>query len=189
MSGNVYIVHAVDTEGPLYEGLDGLFSEIEEHFDISLEATQTNVELLRKKEINLGGKEELAAYFVRPDRVERYNETWAQIDKMHSTFMTPKWRQKLADSEGNPYVVSWFAWTTLASTITHDDGPWAITKFISTIRQKSKNSMLIAMGFIGIIILLVFPEMPTGWAIIIAIQKIFIMKLFPDALLTTCGFL
>ncbi len=108
MSGNVYIVHAVDTEGPLYEGLEGLFSEIKEHFDISLEATQTNVELLRKKQINLGGKEELAAYFVRPDRVERYNETWAQLDKMHTTFMAPKWRQKLGDSDGNPYVVSWF---------------------------------------------------------------------------------
>jgi hypothetical protein len=108
MSGNVYIVHAVDTEGPLYEGLDGLFSEIKEHFDISLESTQENVELLRNRQIDLGGKEALAAYFVRPDRVERYNETWVQIDKMHATFMSPDWRQKLADSHGNPYVVSWF---------------------------------------------------------------------------------
>ena len=70
MSGVVYIVHAVDTEGPLYEGLDGLFSEIKEHFDISLEPTQINVDLLREKKIDLGGKEDLAAYFVRPDRVE-----------------------------------------------------------------------------------------------------------------------
>jgi len=108
LPGNVYIVHAVDTEGPLYEGLDGLFSEIKEHFDISLDATQTNVELLREKKIDLGGKEDLAAYFVRPDRVERYNETWDKIDKMHSTFMDAGWRQKLSDADGNPYVVSWF---------------------------------------------------------------------------------
>ena len=108
MSGAVYIVHAVDTEGPLYEGLDGLFSEIKEHFDISLEPTQINVDLLREKKIDLGGKEDLAAYFVRPDRVERYNETWHQIDKMHSTFMDAEWRARLSDSESNPYVVSWF---------------------------------------------------------------------------------
>ena len=108
MSGVVYIVHAVDTEGPLYEGLEGLFSEIKEHFDISLEPTKKNVELLRAKKIDLGGKEDLAAYFVRPDRVERYNETWWQIDKMHTTFMDAEWRSSLADSNGNPYVVSWF---------------------------------------------------------------------------------
>ena len=108
MAGNVYIVHAVDTEGPLYEGIEGLFTEIKEHFDISLEATQKNIELLRGKNIDLKGKEDLAAYFVRPDRVEQYNETWAQIDKMHSTFMSEDWRKKLMDCDGNPYVVSWF---------------------------------------------------------------------------------
>jgi len=108
VSGTVFFVHAVDTEGPLYEGLGGLFSEIKEHFGITLEPTQQNVRKLREKKIDLGGKEDMAAYFVRSDRIDTYNEAWPDLDKMHDTYMDPAWRAGLPDSEGNPYVVSWF---------------------------------------------------------------------------------
>ena len=108
LPGTVYFVHAVDTEGPLYEGLEGLFSEIREHFGIDLEPTRKNVQLLREKKIDLNGNEDMAAYFVRPDRIDTYNESWADLDRMHDTFMDSQWRASLADSEGNPYIVSWF---------------------------------------------------------------------------------
>ena len=39
--------------------------------------------------------------------INTYLGTWDQIDKMHETIFSPEWRQKMSDSEGNPYVLSW----------------------------------------------------------------------------------
>ena len=108
MSGTVFIVHAVDTEGPLYEGLEVTFNQLKEQFGVELKPTRSNVEKLRAKEIDLDGKEDAAAYFMRKDRIDTYNESWKHIDEMHNTFMSDEWRNKMLDSDGNPYVVSWY---------------------------------------------------------------------------------
>ncbi|MDA9244100.1 hypothetical protein N9O98_01400 [Amylibacter sp.] len=108
MTGNVYIVHAVDTEGPLYEGLDATFNQLKEQFGVELDPTRMNVEKLRSKSVELGGKEDAAAYFMRKDRIDTYNETWDHIDEMHDVFMSDEWRNRLLDSDGKPYVVSWY---------------------------------------------------------------------------------
>ena len=105
---NVYVVHAVDTEGPLYEGLDACFEQMRELFAVDLKANMSNVMKLRTKEIPLNGKEDAIASFVSEDRIGKYNGTWDQIDKMHDTFMSQSWRNKFKDSRGQPYVVSWF---------------------------------------------------------------------------------
>lgn len=108
MTGTVYIVHAVDTEGPLYEGLEATFNQLNEQFGVKLTPSRTNVEKLRAKTIDLDGKEEAVSYFMRSDRIDTYNETWADIDDMHAVFMSDEWRNKLLDSDGKPYVVSWY---------------------------------------------------------------------------------
>jgi hypothetical protein len=108
MVGTVYIVHAVDTEGPLYEGLDATFKQLEEDFNITLPPTRTNVEKLRNKSIDLGGKEDAVAYFLRADRIEVFNESWQHIDDMHEVFMSDAWRSNLLDTDNQPYVVSWY---------------------------------------------------------------------------------
>ena len=107
-SGEVYFVHAVDTEGPLYEGLASLFENIHDQFGLKLEPTRANVELLRQQSIDVGGREAALQAFVAPDRVDKYVESWGQMDEMHSVFMSDKWRNRFKDSKGHPYAVSWF---------------------------------------------------------------------------------
>ena len=46
---DVYIVHCIDTEGPLNESLKDTFDRIKNIWDISLEPTDKNLQLLREK--------------------------------------------------------------------------------------------------------------------------------------------
>ena len=105
--GTVYIAHAVDTEGPLFESLKDTFERIYDHYGIQLEPSKTTLAKLRNQEIDLEGKEELVAEIVREDMVDQYLGTWDRIDKMHDTIMSDDWRSSLSDSDGQPYVLSW----------------------------------------------------------------------------------
>ena len=106
-TGTVYICHAVDTEGPLHETLDGTFNRIYEQLGVKLKPTYKNLEKIRKKEMSLGGKEDDAAQLVRSDMVDTYLTSWDQIDDMNETVMSKEWRSKLPDSGGNGYIISW----------------------------------------------------------------------------------
>ena len=54
----VYIVHCVDTEGPLYESLSAKFERIKEVFNVNIKPTLKNLKL---KQIPLNGKEKKVA--------------------------------------------------------------------------------------------------------------------------------
>ena len=41
--GKVYIVHRIDTEGPLNETLDGTFNRVKEIFEVAIEPTISNL--------------------------------------------------------------------------------------------------------------------------------------------------
>jgi hypothetical protein len=103
----VYIAHAVDTEGPMFESLTATFDRINDHYGISLEPSKETIRRLRNHEIDLDGKEELVAEIVREDMIGQYLESWDQIDLMHETIMSESWRNTLSDSLGKPYVLSW----------------------------------------------------------------------------------
>lgn len=105
--GKLYIVHAVDTEGPLYESLEANFQRIEEHYGFKIEPSKKNLEKIRNHEIDFGGKEHLVADIVKEEMINTYLGTWDQIDKMHETVFSPQWRKKMSDSHGKPYVLSW----------------------------------------------------------------------------------
>ena len=57
----VYIVHCIDTEGPLYETLDATFHRVKDIFGIDMEPSLENLEKLQREEIDLGGKEKEVA--------------------------------------------------------------------------------------------------------------------------------
>lgn len=105
--GTVYICHAVDTEGPLNETLDGTFNRIYEQLGIRLKSTKSNLQKLREKSISLNGYEESIAQLVRADMVDTYLSSWDQISLMHEVVMSKKWREQLPDSDGEGYVISW----------------------------------------------------------------------------------
>lgn len=103
----VYIVHAIDTEGPLYESLEATFIRIKDIFSIKMEPTYENLEKLRKKEFNLNGKEEIVAKVLDPSLLS-YNDSWEKIDTMLDNIMSTEFRNKMLDSFGEGWVYNWF---------------------------------------------------------------------------------
>jgi len=53
MGKEVYIVHCIDTEGPLYESIEVTFEMVNQAFGIKLEPTFSNLKKLQNKDINL----------------------------------------------------------------------------------------------------------------------------------------
>jgi hypothetical protein len=51
--GIVYINHHIDTEGPLWENIQDLFDRLNLIFEIDLEPTYKNLELLQNGQIDL----------------------------------------------------------------------------------------------------------------------------------------
>ena len=78
----VNIVHAIDTEGPLHEPLEATFARLAEIFRVTnVKCSRDNLEKLKNKEIDLGGKEEEVAATLN-GHLLNYNNTWDKIDNM-----------------------------------------------------------------------------------------------------------
>jgi hypothetical protein len=104
---DVYIVHCIDAEGPLYESLEAKFSLLKEIFDIdSIEPTQGNLKKLQLKDFDLGGKEGDVSKMLSSHRVN-YNDTWDKIDAMLERIMVPGFRNAYPDSFGGGWVFNW----------------------------------------------------------------------------------
>jgi hypothetical protein len=104
----VYIVHCVDTEGPLYESLEAKFQRLDHLFGIThLEKTEATLEKLRRGEIDIGGREAHVAT-VLGSHLTNYMETWTQVDAMLDRVMAPAFRDALRDSDGHGWCFNWF---------------------------------------------------------------------------------
>ncbi|MGB0674825.1 MAG: hypothetical protein ACPGOU_01235 [Candidatus Nanopelagicales bacterium] len=102
----LYLVHAVDTEGPLEETLDGTFQRLAS-VGIDVEPTLDNLRAIQRRELNLGGAEDLALEYASVQRTG-YLDTWRKVEEMLRGITDDGFREKHADSEGNPYRFSWF---------------------------------------------------------------------------------
>jgi len=107
MSGTVYIVHCVDTEGPLFESLEATFNRVESLFDISIEPSAENLIKLQKGEIDLDGREKQVQKVVAPKQIET-NETWDEIFEQLDEITDPEFRHQYSDSTGNGWRFNWF---------------------------------------------------------------------------------
>jgi len=103
----VYIVHCVDTEGPMYESLESTFSRVKDIFGFDIEASYFNLDLLQNKKIDLNGKEEAVKNLISPERINM-NETWHDVDQMLDKITSDKFRNKVIDSSDNGWVYTWF---------------------------------------------------------------------------------
>ena len=99
----VYIVHAVDTEGPLYESTKATFERLNSTFGITLPASHENLVKLRNKEIPLGGIEDEVSKFLDP-ALQNYNDTWDKIENMHKRILSDDFRFAHPDSFGNGWI-------------------------------------------------------------------------------------
>jgi len=106
-SAEVCVVHAIDTEGPLYESLNAKFDRLNDLFNINhLDRTKENFLKLQNGEINLG-RDEKKIQEVLSQHLINYNDTWDKIDTMLEELMTEKFRMSLPDSYGNGWKFTW----------------------------------------------------------------------------------
>lgn len=103
----LYIVQTIDTEGPLYESLTATFERIEQLTGKRIEPSVENLKKIQNKEMNLGGKEDMAALAFN-SRLLNYNKTWDKMDSFLDDITSNEFRCKYADSFGNGWKYSWF---------------------------------------------------------------------------------
>ena len=100
MTKEVYFVHAVDTEGPLYESLDAKFDRIKNIYNVDIKIkSEENLNKLRNKQIPLNGKETEISDMLS-SHLTNYNDNWDKITNMHKFLFDEKFRLDKADSIG-----------------------------------------------------------------------------------------
>ena len=105
--GHVYIVHCVDTEGPLYEGLEANFKRLKNIYGIDLEATEQNLAAIRNRQLDFGDVTNAVSNTFDISRTV-FNEDWEQIKNMLLKVTSKNFRDKLIDSEGSGWKYNWF---------------------------------------------------------------------------------
>jgi len=103
----VYIVHCIDTEGPLYESLLETFIRIENMTGFKLEPTMENLKKIQNKELDLKGHEDIASK-IFSKRFLDYKDTWNKIDEMLDVMTSSEYREKFSDSFHNGWKYNWF---------------------------------------------------------------------------------
>lgn len=107
MTKDLYIVHCIDTEGPMHESTLETFKRIETIFNIKIEPSEENLKKLQEKKINLNGLENQIYNLVSEKRIS-FNSNWKEIDEMLYEIQSKKFREKLVDSNGNGWSYNWF---------------------------------------------------------------------------------
>lgn len=102
----LYVVHCVDTEGPLVETLDATFERLASIFGIRLSPTKKTLELLQNKKLKLDGKEDAVARFLAPELL-RYNTSWDEISQMLNDLVSDEFRRQDVDDFGDGWIYSW----------------------------------------------------------------------------------
>lgn len=103
----VYIVHAIDTEGPLYEPLSATFERLKSIFNLNFNPSYETLKKLQNEEIDLNGIESAVSNLVQPKRLEM-NDTWDKIDSMLDKITSENFRNRYQDSYGNGWLYNWF---------------------------------------------------------------------------------
>lgn len=108
MSGTVYIVHSIDTEGPLFESVEAKFERLAELFGLSgIEPSRANLERLARGEIDLGSQTEQIRTVLKSHKANTLG-SWDQVEEMLQRVCSPAFRQQYPDSDGQGWVFNWF---------------------------------------------------------------------------------
>lgn len=102
----LYIVHCVDTEGPLTETLEATFARLSAAFGVDLPASKESLFKIQNRLIDLNGKENAIARMLAPNLLS-YNNSWNMIDAMLSDCLSTAFRRQLIDDFDNGWVYSW----------------------------------------------------------------------------------
>ncbi len=107
MEKKVYIVHCIDTEGPMNETLDASFERLYDLFGIELNPTRENMLKIQNKEFDFGEITDTIADVFAEKRINMHKD-WNQIDQMLDEIQSNEYRKAFPDSNGNGWKYSWF---------------------------------------------------------------------------------
>lgn len=102
----LYIVHCVDTEGPIHESLEATFERLKVMFNVDMLSTKDNLKKIQKQEIDFGNQTEVIAKTFG-EHLLAYNDTWDKVDSMLDKIMSKEYRDKFRDSNGNGIIYNW----------------------------------------------------------------------------------
>lgn len=105
--GSVYIVHCIDTEGPLHESLTATFERLRDIFHLDLEPSHATLRKLQNAEMDLGGIEAAVQRVLDPHLLA-YNDTWDKVEAMLGRIMSDPFRNEHPDSAGGGWIYNWF---------------------------------------------------------------------------------
>jgi hypothetical protein len=105
----LYVVHCVDTEGPLDETLGATFERIKAIYGLDFEPTPENLLMIQggqgvPRDPELSG--ELAEVF-SPENLN-YNRTLEDLDEMNDVVFSDDYRSRFVDDAGETWRISWF---------------------------------------------------------------------------------
>ena len=103
----VYVVHCVDTEGPLEETLEATFERLRKEKNIDLQPSLATLNSLQNKNVDLNGQENEIADYLSPARLS-YLSTWQALEEMVLKATDLSYRRAHASPDGSPYTFSWF---------------------------------------------------------------------------------
>lgn len=103
----VYVVHCIDTEGPLHESLKATFERLHSIFHLELKPSRETLQKLQTGKIKLGGLEEAVKQTLDPHLLN-YNNTWQKLDLMLKDALCPEFRNEVRDSAGKGWIFNWF---------------------------------------------------------------------------------
>ena len=102
----VYIVHCIDSEGPLHESIEATFERIKHIFHLDLEPSKKLLKELQEGKVNLNGIEESVKKVLEPHLLN-YNNTWDKVEEMLTDCLSNDFREKYKDSYGNGWIYNW----------------------------------------------------------------------------------
>jgi hypothetical protein len=103
----LYVVHCIDTEGPLYESLESTFERVENMAGVKIEPNPENLRKIQNQEMDLNGKEKAISQIVAQNIIN-YKDTWDKLDSMLGQMLNSEYRSQYADSLGQNWIYNWF---------------------------------------------------------------------------------
>ncbi len=107
MPPTVYVVHCIDTEGPLHESVEATFERLKDIFGLDFEPDAALLKRLQAGQVDLGGREAAVRKVIDPHLLA-YNDTWDKVDAMLIQMLSADYRMHQPDTYGNGWVYNWF---------------------------------------------------------------------------------
>lgn len=102
----VYVVHCIDTEGPMYQSLEAIFELLNSKFNLDFLPSNQTLRDLQEGKLDIPNKIAIQT-FLDPHLIQSHG-TWNEIDEMLETITSDSFRLKFADSYGKPWIYNWF---------------------------------------------------------------------------------